>query len=133
MLNAIRELCIEAIAAGESPSEALKFENWILVSPDIDAGVARAQIEGFASHQDLITLWRSPQLPKFLRGRFTIYASPEDRALWFSQILFRSKLRVGELSLDYISDPCRTTSRNPAISTLAFARANATIAMAVPI
>jgi esterase/lipase superfamily enzyme len=107
LLNAIRELCIEVIAAGESPSEALKFENWVLMSPDIDAGVARQQIEIFASDPDLITHWRSPELPKFLRGRFTIYASPQDQALWLSKILFRSKFRVGELSPDDISDATR--------------------------
>jgi esterase/lipase superfamily enzyme len=55
LLNAIRELSIEAIAAGESPSEALKFENWVLMSPDIDADVVRAQIEVFASDPDLMT------------------------------------------------------------------------------
>jgi len=104
LLNAIRELCLEAIAVGESPAEALKFENWVLMSPDIDAGVARQQLEIFASDPDLMTRWRSPELPKFLRGRFTIYASPEDRALLLSKILFRSKLRVGELSPDDISD-----------------------------
>jgi esterase/lipase superfamily enzyme len=107
LLNAIRELCIEAIAAGASPSEALKFENLVLMSPDIDAAVARAQIEIFASDPDLMTPWRSPELPKFLRGRFTIYASPEDRALWLSKILFRSKFRLGELSPDDISDTTR--------------------------
>jgi esterase/lipase superfamily enzyme len=104
LLNAIRELCIEAIASGESPSEALKFENWVLMSPDIDAAVARAQLEIFASDPDLMTRWRSPELPKFLRGRFTIYASPEDRALLLSKFLFRSKDRVGELTAEDISD-----------------------------
>jgi esterase/lipase superfamily enzyme len=104
LLNAIRELCIEAIAAGESPSEALKLENWVLMSPDIDADVARAQLEIFASDPDLMSSWRSPVLPRFLRGRFTIYASPEDRALLLSKILFRSKDRVGELTAEDISD-----------------------------
>jgi esterase/lipase superfamily enzyme len=107
LLNAIRELCIEAIASGESPSEALKFENWVLMSPDIDADVARAQLEIFASDPDLMTRWRSPELPSFLRGRFTTYTSPEDRALRLSKILFRSKERVGELAPEDISDATR--------------------------
>jgi esterase/lipase superfamily enzyme len=104
LLSAIRELCIEVIAAGESPGEVLKLENWVLMSPDIDAGVARQQLEIFASDPDMTSHWRSLELPKFLRGRFTIYASPQDRALWLSKILFRSKFRVGELSPDDISD-----------------------------
>jgi esterase/lipase superfamily enzyme len=32
-----------------------------------------------------------------LKGRLTIYASPEDRALLVSRILFRSRQRVGQL------------------------------------
>jgi esterase/lipase superfamily enzyme len=98
LLNAVRELSIEAIAAGESPGEALKFQNWVLMSPDIDVDVFRQQLELFASDPDLMTHWRSPRLPNILRGRFTVYASPEDRALRLSEILFRSRYRVGQLS-----------------------------------
>jgi esterase/lipase superfamily enzyme len=104
LLNAIRELSIEVIAVGESPSEALKLKNLVLMSPDIDAQVARAQLEIFASDPDLTTRWRSSDLPKFLSGRFTIYASPKDRALLLSKILFRSRERVGELTPDEISE-----------------------------
>jgi esterase/lipase superfamily enzyme len=107
LLNAIRELSIEAIAAGESPSDVLKLQNLVLMSPDIDAQVARAQLEIFASDPDLISRWRSADLPKFLRGRFTIYASPEDRALRLSKLLFRSRERVGELTPEDISEPTR--------------------------
>jgi esterase/lipase superfamily enzyme len=102
LLSAIRELSIEAIAAGESPDEALKFENWVLMSPDIDQDVASQQLEIFASDPDLTTRWRSKRLPRFLRGRFTVYASPEDKALRLSEILFRSQHRVGQLSPDDI-------------------------------
>jgi esterase/lipase superfamily enzyme len=101
----VRELSIEAIAAGEDPSETFKFENLVLMSPDVDAQVARAQLEIFASDPDLTTRWRSTEMPKFLRGRFTIYASPEDRALKLSKMLFRSTNRVGELSPEDISEP----------------------------
>jgi esterase/lipase superfamily enzyme len=41
-------------------------------------------------------------LPRFLRGRFTVYASPEDKALRLSETLFRSQHRVGQLSPDDI-------------------------------
>ena len=104
LLNVMRELSIEAIAAGESPAEALKLEHLGLMSPDIDADVARQQLEIFASDPDPITHWRSPQLPTFLRGRFTVYASPDDDALRLVKILFRSKPRVGQLSPDNISE-----------------------------
>jgi len=107
LLNAIRELSIEAIAAGESPSDVLKLQNLVLMSPDIDAQVASAQLEIFASDPDLISRWRSADLPNFLRGRFTIYASPEDRALRLSKLLFRSRERLGELTPEDISEPTR--------------------------
>jgi esterase/lipase superfamily enzyme len=104
LLSAIRELSIEAIAAGQSPAEALKFENWVLMSPDIDEDVASQQLEIFASDPDLMTNWSSPRLPKFFRGRFTIYASPEDKALRLSRFLFRSRDRVGQLTAEDIPD-----------------------------
>jgi esterase/lipase superfamily enzyme len=75
-----------------------------LMSPDIDAQVARAQLEIFASDPDMTTRWRSTDLPKFLSGRFTIYTSPKDRALLLSKMLFRSSERVGELTPDEISE-----------------------------
>ena len=104
LLNAVRELSIETIAAGESPHEALKFQNWVLMSPDIDVDVASQQLEIFASDPDLTTRWHASRLPKFIRGRMTVYASPEDRALRLSEFLFRSKFRVGQLSPDDIPE-----------------------------
>jgi esterase/lipase superfamily enzyme len=81
----------------------MKLKNLVLMSPDIDAQVARAQLEIFASDPDLTTRWHSRDLPRFLSGRFTIYASPKDRALLLSKLLFRSMERVGELTPDEIS------------------------------
>jgi esterase/lipase superfamily enzyme len=74
------------------------------MSPDIDVQVASQQLEIFAADPDLMNRWRARQLPKFIRGRFTIYASPEDKALRLSEILFRSKHRVGQLSPEDIPD-----------------------------
>jgi esterase/lipase superfamily enzyme len=105
LLNAVRELSIEAIAAGKDPDQLFKFENWVLLSPDIDADVASQQLEVFASDPGLTTRWRSTRLPEFLRGRLTIYASPEDKALRLSEILFRSRHRVGQLSPEDIPEP----------------------------
>jgi esterase/lipase superfamily enzyme len=75
------------------------------MSPDIDADVASQQLELFASDPGLTTRWRSSRLPEFLRGRLTIYASPEDKALRLSEILFRSRHRVGQLSPEDIPEP----------------------------
>ncbi|MCG6861949.1 MAG: alpha/beta hydrolase [Chromatiaceae bacterium] len=103
MLNAVRELSIEAVASGADPAETFKLEQIVLMSPDIDAQVASQQLEVFASDPDLLNNWRSDTLPRFLNGRLTVYASPEDRALKLAQFLFGSRERVGQLTPDEIS------------------------------
>jgi esterase/lipase superfamily enzyme len=103
-LAAVRELVLEAIAAGKEPAELLKISNLVLLSPDIDVDIAGQQITGFLSDPDLVTVWPDARLPRVLKGRLTVYASPEDRALLVSQILFRSRNRVGQLRPEDIPD-----------------------------
>jgi len=103
LLSAVRELALEAIAAGQDPADAFKLENIVLLSPDIDADVASQQLEIFASDPGLTSHWTSGELPRFLRGRFTVYSSPEDKALKLSQFLFRGDRRVGQLAPEDIS------------------------------
>jgi esterase/lipase superfamily enzyme len=97
MLKAVHDLSLEAIAAGKEPVNLYKIDNLVLLSPDIDVDIATQQITGLISDPDLATVWPGARLPRILKGRLTIYASPEDRALWISQILFRSRNRVGQL------------------------------------
>ncbi len=47
------------------------------------------------SDPDMVTPWAESRL--VLKGRLTIYASPEDRALAVSRWLFRSPARVGQM------------------------------------
>ncbi len=96
-LQAVSELANEAIAAGKEPLDLYKIDNLVLLSPDIDVDIAGQEITGFLSDPDLVTVWPDARLPRVLKGRLTIYASPEDRALLVSQILFRSRNRVGQL------------------------------------
>jgi esterase/lipase superfamily enzyme len=96
-LKAIRELGLEAIAAGKEAADLYKIDNLVLLSPDIDVDIAAQQITGFISDPDLVTVWPDGRLPRVLKGRLTIYASPEDRALLVSRILFRSRTRVGQM------------------------------------
>lgn len=98
LLSAARELYLETVAFGESPAEALKLKNIVMLSPDVDVDVASQQLEIVASDPDFATRWHSAVLPKFIEGRFTVYASPGDKALRLSEILFRSRSRVGQLS-----------------------------------
>lgn len=103
-LRAVRELTNEAIAAGNEPVDAYKIDNLVLLSPDIDVDIAGQQITGFLSDPDLVTVWPDARLPRVLKGGLTVYASPEDRALLISQILFRSRNRVGQLRPEDIPD-----------------------------
>jgi esterase/lipase superfamily enzyme len=104
LLNALRELGIESIAAGVEPLKAFKIDNVVLLAPDIDLDIAEQQMQLFVSNPDMITRWSGQQLPRFMRGRWSIYASPQDRALFVSRFLFRSRRRVGQLSLAELTD-----------------------------
>ena len=106
-LLAIRELSIEAIAAGVEPADAMKLENLVLLSPDVDGEVASQQLAIFASDPGMTVRWSEGRLPQFLRGRFTVYSSPEDRALGLSRWLFGSNVRVGQLQPEDISEASR--------------------------
>jgi esterase/lipase superfamily enzyme len=97
LLKAVRELALEAIAAGKEPADLYRIDNLVLLSPDIDVDIAAQQITGFLSDPDLVTVWPDARLPRVLKGRLTVYASPEDRALLVSRLLFRSRNRVGQL------------------------------------
>ncbi|MBK5964757.1 hypothetical protein CCR95_11865 [Thiocystis minor] len=96
-LRAVRELSLEAIAAGKEPVDLYKIENLVLLSPDIDLDIAAQQLTGFLSDPDLVTVWPEGKLPRVLKGRLTIYTAPDDRALLVSKLLFRSRNRVGQL------------------------------------
>jgi len=106
-LMAIRELSIEAIAAGVEPAEAMKLVNLVLLSPDVDGDVASQQLAIFASDPEMTARWSEAGLPQFLRGRFTVYSSPGDRALGLSRWLFGSNARVGQLRPEDLSEASR--------------------------
>lgn len=97
MLRAVKALGLEAISAGQEPMNLYRIDNLVLMSPDIDVDIAGQQITGFLSDPDLVTVWPEGRLPRMLKGRLTVYASPDDRALLVSKILFRSRNRVGQL------------------------------------
>ncbi len=104
LLNALRELGIEAIAAGVEPVKAFKIDNVVFLAPDVDLDIAVQQMQLFVSNPDMITRWSGHRLPRFMSGRLTVYASPQDRALFISRFLFRSRKRVGQLSLAELTD-----------------------------
>lgn len=97
LMSTVRSLMTEAVAAGKEPADALKIDNIVLFSPDIDVDVALLDITASTSDPDMFSVWPSGRLPRALNGRLTVYSSPGDRALVVSRILFRSRGRVGNL------------------------------------
>lgn len=86
--NALRELFIEAQAAGRNPRAEFKIANLVLAAPDIDFSVAIQRIAN----------------ERFFTGvdRLTIYVSKNDMALGAADWLFSSH-RLGEVGLEDIS------------------------------
>ena len=90
----LRELTIEMRAKGFDPQQELKIHNFIIAAPDIDLQVAVQRISG-----DKIPLSAK---------RFTIYTSPDDKAIGFARKLFQSpRGRVGTYGPDAIDEHLR--------------------------
>lgn len=93
-VNALRELTIAARSAGIDPREKLKINNFIIAAPDIDLAVAEQRIAG-------------DKLPLAVQ-RFTIYTSPEDKAIGFARKLFQSpRGRVGNFGPENVTERMR--------------------------
>jgi esterase/lipase superfamily enzyme len=87
---ALREVTIGARAAGIDPKERFKVRNLILAAPDLDLQVATQRIVG-------------DKLPLSVH-RFTIYTSPEDKAIGFATKLFASpRGRLGTFGEEQLS------------------------------
>jgi esterase/lipase superfamily enzyme len=88
---ALRELTIEMRAAGLDPQQELKLHNFILAAPDIDLQVAVQRVSG-------------DHLPLSAK-RFTVYTSPDDKAIGVARKLFQSpRGRVGTYGPESIDD-----------------------------
>lgn len=86
--TALRELVIEARAAGRDPRTALRVETLILAAPDLDFSVVGQRLiaERFG--------------PAF--GRITVYINPGDSALGLAQAVLAGT-RFGRISYDELS------------------------------
>jgi esterase/lipase superfamily enzyme len=104
LMDTVNALFTEAIAAGKEPSEALHIDNIVLFSPDLDVELAFQDITADVSDPSMFSVWPSGRLPRALRGRLTIYSSPQDRALLVSRFLFRSQSRVGNIRAEDVPE-----------------------------
>jgi len=101
LASVLRELNIEAYAAGSSIADRFKVRNIVLLAPDIDADVAAAKIFGVVSDPDL-AYGAAPQPRKVFSGpgvHITSYVSSDDKALTLSQFLFGSLVRLGRVDV----------------------------------
>jgi esterase/lipase superfamily enzyme len=86
-VSGVREITIAARAAGIDPREKYKIHNLVLAAPDLDLEVATQRIVG-------------DKLPLSVH-RFTVYTSPEDRAIGVASRLFASpRGRLGTFGQD---------------------------------
>ncbi len=85
MIEALRELIIEARASGKDPKQALKMGMLVMAAADIDVGVMRQRMvaERFGQAFEQIS----------------IYTNPDDRALRLSGIIGRVT-RIGSRDVD---------------------------------
>ena len=90
LISALRELTIEARAAGFDPRTQYHIGDLVLIAPDMDVDVSTQRIiaEG---------LGRSVE-------HLTIYVSEEDWAIALSQSLFSSKRRIGQINPDDLTE-----------------------------
>jgi esterase/lipase superfamily enzyme len=91
--NAIRELIIEARAAGQDPQTRLKIGNLVLAAPDIDYDVA---LQRMATERFYTAMYR-----------VTIYTSQHDKMLGAADWLFRQE-RVGQVKVADFSPALRS-------------------------
>jgi esterase/lipase superfamily enzyme len=94
--TALRELTIEARAAGFNPRVKYKIHNFVLAAPDLDAQVASQRMIG-----DYLA-WSA--------DRFTMYTSPADKAIGWSRKLFDSpRGRVGNVRIEDMTETAKAT------------------------
>lgn len=96
--TALREIFLEARAAGKDPREAFKIKNLVLCSPDMDMQVIAQR---FMAEHALKAI-----------GRTTVYVSQHDRAIAFARWLFKSARRLGQMRSTDLSE---ASSRNLAL------------------
>ena len=90
-VSALRELTLRTQAEGIDPKLKFKIHNFILAAPDLDIMVAEQRIDG-----DKLALSAK---------RFTIYTSPDDRAIGIAKRLFRSPQgRIGNFKPEDMTD-----------------------------
>jgi esterase/lipase superfamily enzyme len=104
-MDALSALGNEYQLGGKAFFSALPLRNVVLLSPDLDSDIAAQHVGVGLSDPDLVPNWAVHRGTAADSGfRLTTYASPKDRALLLSRILFRSDRRVGRAGADDMSE-----------------------------
>ena len=90
ILTALRELVIEARAAGRDPRKTLRIGNLVLIAPDLDV--------------EVISQRATAEALTFAFGRVTIYVNEHDTAIRVSTQLFESDQRIGSVDPSELTD-----------------------------
>ena len=88
--TALREMIIASLAAKEDPLKTLKIGHVVLAAPDIDHKVASVQLTSDRTFEGI--------------GHTTIYVSSHDKAIGLSQWIFGGLLRIGDLTVDDLTE-----------------------------
>lgn len=94
LVSAVREIVIEARAAGDDPREILKIADLALAAPDLDLEVFAQRTAGERIGQSM--------------GRVTIYVSEEDKALGLSTWLSSGVQRLGRVAFDTLDQSTKS-------------------------
>lgn len=97
LVTALRELKLSQGDDAQVAREKLKIGQVVLAAPDLDWEVSQQRIT-------------SDRVP-FMSQRFTVYASPTDKAIAIADWLFASRRRVGQLEVDDLSEAQRAALR----------------------
>ncbi len=90
VMSAVRELVIEARAAGIDVRKRFKIANIILMAPDLDMEVTEQRFGDAAIGSEV--------------GRVTVYSNASDSAIGASQSLFSSRARLGNVEREALTE-----------------------------
>ncbi|MEM1411291.1 MAG: alpha/beta hydrolase [Pseudomonadota bacterium] len=84
--TAVRELILTHRAGGVDPLDTLRIENYVLAAPDLDMDVVS---------QRMVAEYLGTGV-----GDVTIYTAEDDKAIGIAEWLFKSRRRMGRVSLE---------------------------------
>jgi len=111
LISALRELMIEARAAGNDPKVQFNFGDLVLFAPDMDLEVATQRILAEGLGQGV--------------RHTTIYVSEDDWAIGLAESLYSSKQRIGQLNPEDLTEDQKQLLRKVGNADIIFYRGSA--------